>query len=129
MKTKLALLLVICLSACGSVFAIQATTVESRKAFIKITEGDKHPGSPVDMDAPEVLYVRKADIIRVFVVNNVRSSEYRAFIVTAGPILGSQIAQEKVVMSNTSKVYSYSFSNEAAATAFCEAILAEQPAQ
>jgi hypothetical protein len=129
MKSKLAVLLVICLSACGSAFAIQGTTVESRKAFIKITEGDKHPGSPVDMDAPEVLYLRKSDIIRVFVVNNVRSSEYRTYIVTAGPILGSQIDHEKVVMSNTSKAYSYSFSNEAAATAFCEAIIAEQPTQ
>jgi hypothetical protein len=119
-------MLVIGLAVGGTSFAAQTATVESRKAFIKITEGDRHPGSPVDLDAPEVLYLRKADVIRVVVVNNVRSAEYRVYITTAGPILGTQIEQEKVVMTNSSKVFSYGFSSEAAATTFCEAIIAEQ---
>jgi hypothetical protein len=126
MKAKLALLLVIYITACGSAFAAQATTVEDRRAFIKITEGDKHPGQPADRDAPDVLYVRKADILRVSVVFSTRSADFRVFLVTSGPILATETDVDRVVMTNTSKSYTYTFSSEDAALAFCEAIVASQ---
>ena len=93
---------------------------------VKITEGDKHPGQPADRDAPDVLYVRKADIIRVSVVFSTRSADFRVYLVTMGPILASETDMDRVVMTNTSKSYTYTFSTEAAAMAFCEAVVASQ---
>lgn len=84
-KTGMTVLLIAVGGAGGTTYAGQVTVAESRKAFIKIIEGDKHPGSPEDRDAPDVLYIRKSDVIRASIVFSTRSAEFRVLLVTAGP--------------------------------------------
>jgi|GEM_PF-6249729 len=124
-KTKTAILLVLSLTACASTYAAQTASVEVRKSFIKITEGEKRVGAPVDFDAPDVLYVRKADIIRVSVFFAARNSEYRVMLVTYGPGFNSRVEEEKIAAVNSAKTYAYAFPSEASALSFAESLVAD----
>jgi hypothetical protein len=126
MKKQILLLLFLSSAIGQAAFAAKLPTVESRNAFVKITDADKPVGAPVDRDAPEVLYIRKSAIVRVSVVFATRSTEFRVIVVTSSPVTTTRFDEDKLTVTNDAKAYFYSFPNEASATAFCEAIVAEQ---
>ena len=81
--------------------------------------------APIDRDAPDVLYIRKSAIERVLFFFSPRRTEFRVIVVTSSPVATTRFEDEKVPVTNETKSYSYRFSSEASATAFCEAIIAE----
>ncbi len=97
-------------------------TVESKGAFLKIVDADRAPGAPIDRDAPNVLYIRREAIVRVSVIYATRSSEYQVIVVTNSPLMGTRFDEVKLTVTSDAKVYFYTLPNEAAATAFCDAL-------
>jgi hypothetical protein len=121
MKTMLAGILIIIASV--PAFAAKTATVEQRGDFVKITEAEKPAGAPVDRDAPDVLYIRKASIVRASVIFATRSTEFRVIVVTSGPVSTARFDDDHYSIVNDAKSYIYGFPNEASAIAFCEALL------
>ena len=124
MKTSLLAFLLACVISSGTAYAAKLPTAESKNAFVKITDAEKPAGAPVDRDAPNVLYIRKSDIVRISVVFATRSTEFRVIIVTSTPAAATRFDEDKLTITNEAKAYFYNFPNEVSATAFCEAIVA-----
>lgn len=120
-KILISVLLLGALSA--PLFAAKSPSVEVRGDFVKITEGDKPAGAPVDRDAPDILYVRRDSIIRASVFFATRTTEFKVIVVTAGPASPARFDEERYTVMSESKSYFYSFPNEAAAVAFCETLI------
>jgi len=126
MKIRLLTALLLSLVLCQAAYAAKSASVEARGAFLKITDSEKPIGAPVDRDAPDVLYVRRASIVRASVIFTARSTEFRVILVTTGPISTSRFDDEKITVTNDARSYFYNFPSEASAVAFCDAIIAEQ---
>ena len=126
MKKQLLMLLLLYFAVGETVYAAKVPIVESKNAFIKITDSDKPAGAPIDRDAPDVLYIRKSAIVRVSVVFATRSTEFRVIVVTSSPVSTTRFDEDKLTVTNEAKAYFYSFPNEASATAFCDTIISDQ---
>ncbi len=120
MKTKFIALLIAGLAACQGLEAAQMATVENRNSFVKITDAQR-PDAP-NREAPDILFIRKSDIMRVAVVFAGRHTEFRVFLVVYGPDTDRRVAETRTP-NDLATTYTYLFPSEASATAFCEALL------
>jgi hypothetical protein len=123
MKTKFLVLLVVSLAASRTLQAAQTATVEDRKAFVKIIDAQR-PDAPANRDAPDVLFIRKSDIVRIMMVFSGHHTDYRVLVVTYGADVDRRAPEGRALTDSTS-TYAYTFPTEASATAFCEALLAK----
>ncbi len=123
-------LLLVCLAGASSLVASPIPTVESRGAFVKIATGPGSVDIPVELNPPQLLYLRKSSILRIAVTYVARNTDFEATITVYGgelaPRAGAAPAGSASLSADAIKIYYYHFTNPQAAAEFCEAVLANQ---
>lgn len=135
MKTKVIALGLILFAAGSASGATPVPTVEFKGAFIKISASVGSVDTPAELNPPLLLYIRKVSILRVSMAYDARNTTYDVAIVTFGaegtlranvaPPPGLALAASAGNVDSV-KTYTYRFSTETGAAAFCDDLLSNQ---
>jgi|SRR5271165_1616537 len=114
-----------CVSA-AMLGAAPVPSVESKGAFVKIATGPGSVDIPAELNPPQLLYLRKASILRISVTYVARNTDFEAAITVYGGEAARRMSIPAAATVDALKTYYYHFSNLPNAAEFCEAVLANQ---